>query len=394
MTEYRKTTDAEIFGISQSVLSSRGALNTAREIAQQPQKWRALADQFENNMENIAALTAQLDAETFPEILFTGAGSSAYAGEIAATETMFSRRRRARMVATTDIVSGCRNYLLDGENPLLVSFARSGDSPESLAATRIMDSLGGRTSHLYLTCNPDGALAKSVDGNTRRSIIMPEGTNDAGFAMTSSFTCMTLAALALFAAPDLKSGISAIRSLADRADALLAQWAEIAELAKQEHHRVIYLGSGPQKGAATEAALKLLELTDGKVMACSYNPMEFRHGPKTVVSDKRTLVVGFLNRNEDSRRYTNDILDELVRDARAEVWAVSPEPGTATQGVTEFSAGRNAIPGPGDGWLAVENVVFAQTFAFFKSLSLGFTVDNPVPSGEVNRVVQHVKIYA
>ena len=43
--------------------------------------------------------------------------------------------------------------------------------------------------------------------------------------------------------------------------------------------------------------------------------------------------------------------------------------------------------------LGLDFILFAQTIALMKSLSLGITPDNPCPTGEVNRVVKGVTLY-
>ena len=43
--------------------------------------------------------------------------------------------------------------------------------------------------------------------------------------------------------------------------------------------------------------------------------------------------------------------------------------------------------------LRLDFVLFAETLALTKSLSLGITPDNPCPTGEVNRVVKGVTLY-
>ncbi len=92
-------------------------------------------------------------------------------------------------------------------------------------------------------------------------VLLPEATHDRGFAMTSSFSAMVLAALAIF------SGIETfeprIEPIAKAVADLLTVEPQIAALAQAGFSRVVYLGSGPFKGLAREAALKLLELTDG-----------------------------------------------------------------------------------------------------------------------------------
>ena len=59
---------------------------------------------------------------------------------------------------------------------LLVSFARSGDSPESVAAAELADQLLSDVHHLVLTCNADGRLAAAVTArmSARTWLLMPE----------------------------------------------------------------------------------------------------------------------------------------------------------------------------------------------------------------------------
>ena len=56
--------------------------------------------------------------------------------------------------------------------------------------------------------------------------------------------------------------------------------------------RVVYLGSDVLKGVAQESALKVLELTAGKVVALHDSPMGFRHGPKSVTDDDTVIEAG------------------------------------------------------------------------------------------------------
>ena len=43
--------------------------------------------------------------------------------------------------------------------------------------------------------------------------------------------------------------------------------------------------------------------------------------------------------------------------------------------------------------LGLDYILFAQTLAVLKSLSMDITPDNPCPTGEVNRVVKGVILY-
>ena len=89
----------------------------------------------------------------------------------------------------------------------------------------------------------------------------------------------------------------------------------LTSLVRAQFERVVYLGSNELKGLAREAALKMLELTDGRVIAIADYPLGFRHGPKTILNGS-TLVVAFLSNDAHTRRYELDLLTELRRDAR------------------------------------------------------------------------------
>ena len=99
-------------------------------------------------------------------------------------------------MSTTDIVADPRGCFAEDLPTLLVSFARSGDSPESVAATELAEQCLSEVHHLVITCNEQGQLAREHSGRTTSYVLlMPPESNDRGFAMTSSFTGMTLAAL-------------------------------------------------------------------------------------------------------------------------------------------------------------------------------------------------------
>jgi tagatose-6-phosphate ketose/aldose isomerase len=160
-------------------------------------------------------------------------------------------------------------------------------------------------------------------------------------------------------------------------------------LAGRGYERVVYLGSHMFKGLAREAALKLLELTDGGMIAAYDSPMGFRHGPKTIVTGK-TLVVVFLSNEPYTRRYDLDLLAEIERDRRhGALLAISGQ---------DLDAGveRILIPDMRDAEdvdLLIPFIAAPQMFAFEASLQRGLSPDKPNVSGTVNRVVQGVRIH-
>jgi len=370
---------------------ARGAIHTAREIAQQPAKWRELADMLRSRHADIQERLQDAFAHDELVIVFTGPGTSANAGSIAAAGLMAGGRRNAIAVPTTDIVDSHACFLDASRPTLLVSIARSGDSPESIAACRVVDTHVKTVWHVVLTCNEDGQLARLAHARDRLCLIMPKGTNDAGFAMTSSFSCLLLAALTVFE-DDIGDGLARIEQSAHLAELIISRSEPIATLAQEDHDRAVYLGSGGLKAAAAESALKLLELTDGDVVATSETPLGFRHGPKAIVTAGKTLVLGYINGARPASAYGMDMLAEIHRDGKADVIAIGPAEAAGDPGLRRFAVetGGPCLP---DSWLGVVYVTFAQMLGLFKSLHLGHRPDDPNPSGQINRVVQNVTIY-
>jgi len=380
---------ALLHGYPPADLQAAGGLATAREIAQQPALWRGLPPLVAASRVALASLVAPRPDRTELRLLLTGAGSSAFAGELLAPSLARALRRRVDAVATTDLVSNPADFLAEDVPTLLVSLARSGDSPESVAATRLADAHLTDCRHLVVTCNADGALARRHRDDARSLVLaMPPASHDAGFAMTSSFTCMALSVL-LALAPPLLPG-PAVERLAAAAEHLLRRGGDVGRaVAGRRHERVVHLGSGPLKGLARESALKLLELTAGRVATWFDSPLGFRHGPKAVV-DGRTLVVVHLSADPYTRQYDEDIVTELRASMPAgSVLTVTPgDIGTGPGGPP-----ADPLADLDDATRGIVMVVFAQLLALHLSLAHGLTPDNPFPSGEVNRVVAGVTIH-
>ena len=369
-------------GIDDALLEARDGAWTAREIAQQPRVWgEVIAGAADAGL---AAFVARQLATPQLRILLTGAGTSAFIGESLAPAIARHTRARVDAVPTTDLVAGPARYFQREAPTLMVHFARSGNSPESTAAVDLADAVLTDCRHLVITCNPDGALAAAARVRpAARLVVLPDRTNDRSFAMTSSFTTMLLVAARVFGvvgeAP-VAAGVDAVRRGDGVAHALVAQGFD----------RIVYLGSNTLQGLAREAALKMLELTDGEVIALHESPLGFRHGPKTIVNE-RTLVVMFLSNDPAVRAYDLDLLRELRKDGRARrVYAIAGQAGDAQDGidfVVDHLAGASELQ------TVAPFAAVAQLLALHRSASLGLTPDQPSRSGTVNRVVRGVVIH-
>jgi tagatose-6-phosphate ketose/aldose isomerase len=370
-------------------LAEQGAAATAREIAQQPALWRDVAELVTAQDTQIRAFLDPVLAQHDLRIVLTGAGTSAFVGDILAPALTRVLGRRVDAVATTDVVSNPHETFAEDVPTLLVSFARSGNSPESSAATQLADQCLRSVHHLVVTCDAEGDVAREHSASDRSHVLlMPAASNDRGFAMTSSFTCMLLATWLVLGPVEPGDRARHVDRLAAAADQVLDSANRLTPLAEHGYQRVVYLGSGPLRGLAREAALKMLELTAGGVVSYFDSALGFRHGPKAVLHE-RTLAMVFLSGDDYTRRYDADIVDELEEALGSEHVVTVTADGVGAP-VDLPLAG---LAGVADAALTLPFVVVAQLLALRCSLAIGLTPDNPFPDGEVNRVVQGVTVH-
>lgn len=365
---------------------------TEEEIRQQPASWIRSLNNIDNLRASIDNFLAPLLRKRELRIVLTGAGTSAFIGDIIAPWLASHTGKNITAVPTTDLVTNPMDYLSAAHPLLLVSFARSGNSPESVAAVELANQCVPECYHLSITCNEAGSLYQTaVNSDNAYALLMPAETHDRGFAMTSSITTMMASCLAVFAPETINS--HTFRDVADRCQTILTSLGDFSQsvFGNDPWKRIVYLGSGGLQGAARESALKVLELTAGKLAAFYDSPTGFRHGPKSLV-DRETLVVVFVSSHPYTRQYDLDLLAELRRDRQAmRVVAIAAE----TDPVIE--AGPHILLPPARTFIDMEQafcfLMYAQVFALSQSLRVGNTPDTPSASGTVNRVVQGVVIH-
>lgn len=365
---------------------------TEKEIRQQPASWLRSLNHIANIRPAIDDFLAPLLGKNDLRIVLTGAGTSAFIGDIIAPWLSKQTGKNVSAVPTTDLVTNPMDYFSPAHPLLLVSFARSGNSPESVAAVELANQFVPACYHLSITCNEAGSLYQNaLNGENTFALLMPAETHDRGFAMTSSITTMMVSCLALFAPKMIN--VETFRDVADRCQAILASLGDFSDgvFGNAPWKRVVYLGSGGLQGVARESALKVLELTAGQLAAFYDSPTGFRHGPKSLV-DNETLVIVFVSSHPYTRQYDLDLIAELRRDRQAmQVVAIASE----SDAVIE--AGPHILLPAARAFLDIELafcfLIYAQVFALTQSIRSGNTPDTPSASGTVNRVVQGVVIH-
>src|SRR5688500_4199376 len=380
------------FGFDHEELIEKGALNTAIEIAGQPLLWREIFEQVCANKNELAAfLDPLLNSENL-RIILTGAGSSAFLGEAAQGVFQKQTGRITQAIATTDLVTHPDLYFMRNVPTLMVSFARSGNSPESVEAVRLANSHCSKIYHLIITCNAKGELVRNTIGMNVFTFILPEAANDKSLAMTGSFTSMLLAGLLMVNLSSFRAAEEKVNELSAKAKEFIEKYStQIEQLAGNSFERVIFLGSGPLLGIARECHLKLQELTDGKIICKHDSFLGFRHGPRVVVNGN-SLIVYLFSQDEHVFLYERDLCLSIDADTR----------NIPTVGINQrMKALKSTVlditfsPSLRDNieLSFISATLVGQILGFFHSIYVGLQPDNPSVSGAISRVVQGVTIY-
>ena len=372
-----------------------GAEITTREIYQQPDVWKEAFEAYQEKREEIAAFLQDIAAKhDYIKVILTGAGTSAYVGDTLVPyfkEVYDERKWNFNAIATTDIVANPQTYLKKDVATVLVSFARSGNSPESVATVDLAKALVDELYQVTITCAAEGKLALQAHGDDRNLLLLqPAASNDAGFAMTSSFTSMMLTALLVFDPTEFAVKAERFEVLSSLARKVLDNVADVKELVDLDFNRVIYLGAGPFFGLAHEAQLKILELTAGQVATMYESPVGFRHGPKSLINED-TVVLVFGTTTDYTRKYDLDLVREVAGDQIARRVVLLSDQAFGLENVKEVALGCGGVLN--DVYRVFPYIVYGQLFALLTSLKVGNRPDTPSPTGTVNRVVQGVIIH-
>lgn len=365
--------------------------HTEKEIMGQPALWETVYNQLLDKEREIEAFLTPILNVPQIQIVLSGAGSSAFIGDAAQAYLQRHTGCSAKSVATTDIVTHPQLYLPERTPVLLVSFARSGNSPESLETIKLADDLCDQVYHLIITCNREGELMRYTRGHRENSfaLLLPEEANDKSLAMTGSFTSMLLSVMLIFRKRRMSSAREAIDKIVVQGNLILENKGILKSIAAKDYERVVFLGSGSMLGIARESHLKLQELSDGQVI-CKYDSfLGFRHGPRAVTNE-RTLMVYLFSPDDHVYRYERDLAISIAQDPR---------------NIDSLSIGRNKEESfhsifsleldlaADDELNIVPATLVGQLLGMYKSLDLGLDPDKPSKSGAISRVVEGVTIY-
>ncbi len=381
----RQPRAAEMLAKSPEEQRRLGYFHTLREICQQPSTWTQTCELMCSQAGSLQASLAGISGLTL-----TGSGSSEYAGDCVRLALQNELGVVTQAIGGGVLLAQGSRALPPARPGLMVSLARSGDSPESVGALAVMLKTQPEIRQLVLTCNEAGNLARTYQRDPRVTVItLGENTNDQGLVMTSSFTNLVLGArfLGLLDHPDRYRLIC--KQLSEvAAEFIHSHFGALAEGAKAPFRRALFLGSGSRFGAAREAALKMLEMTAGRVATLSETYLGLRHGPMSYVHDD-TLVVCFLSSDPTFRAYEADLLRELDQKQLGLLKLIVGEdvPHELVR-ATDIVLECPGLAQIGDENFPVIDVLAAQLLAFFCCLEAGLRPDSPSEDGVISRVVQ------
>ena len=367
--------------------------NTYKEILQQPAVWKKA---FRTVLERKAEIKSFLDRHISEgyQFILTGAGTSAYIGdalEPALYNTLF---KGARSLATTDIITAPEQYFSPESKVVLVSFARSGNSPESVGAVRAVEKTAGKVALIFITCNAEGELAK-MKGSNILCILLPPETNDLSLAMTSSYSTMLLTCSLIANIDHIEEEEAHIDLLSLCVEKAMKEYEPaIKEITTRKFTRAVFLGSGPLKGVAEESRLKLQELTDGAIMCAFDSFLGFRHGPKAIVKQD-SLMVYILSPDPKVLRYELDLIKQVNSNNKvvASVVVCQQKPAELPKDSYHLCV-ETGLPQSFPAYYGcVSNIFVAQLLGFYKSIDCGLCPDTPSISGNISRVVEGVTLY-
>ena len=385
-----------IFNYTEEQMKAAFSTFTIHEIYQQPATWRKTCAQLAACKDELQKYLDQVVKAPDFDIVLTGAGTSEFVGNSLYHALNKKYDFKVKSYASTDIVPNPEDTLSRTKPTLLVNFGRSGNSPESVGSVEAAEVVCQNLYHLFVTCNNEGALSKLADkhDNCYALNLTPE-THDKSFAMTSSYSNMYLATYLALNLDRLDEITAAVEKICAAGQNFLDnQFETVAKIvADFDFDRIVYLGNIALKGVAQESALKMLELTAGKVATMYDSQLGFRHGPKSIINDN-TLTVAYLSDDDYRRRYELDLIKEMAGQRKGnKIAVVYNKPCAGIEELADYTLQFQVGTEMENIMLGLNYILFAQTLAVMKSLSMGITPDNPCPTGEVNRVVKGVILY-
>ena len=351
----------------------------AKEIADQPQ---SIADTLMGRLSHdghvslgdLAALSPEY-IKNIDRLVIVACGTASYAGDVG----KYAIEKWARIPVSVELSHEFRyrNPIIT-PNTLVVAISQSGETMDTLMATRYARELGAKVISI---CNTQGATLARESDATLYTHAGPEVAVASTKALTSQITATYLLALMLAEA----RGASAPAELARLGKELLKLPAKVTDVienlpqamalgtAHADASSVLFLGRNVGFPVAMEGALKLKELA--YIHAEGFAAGELKHGPIALIEEGQPVIV-IVPSPRDADSLHPKVISNIqeIRARGAKVIAIAEE-GDASVG--DYAESVIFVPQTEPIFSAVLSVIPLQAFALALSTAKGLDVDQP-----------------
>ena len=140
-----------IFNITEDKMKETSSTFTLTEIYQQPATWEKTCSQIREHKDELKKFIDQVITRDDFDVILTGAGTSEFVGNALFPHLAGLLDHKVKSYGTTDIVATPEAYLSRTKPTLLISFGRSGNSPESVGAVDAAEAVCDNVYHLFVT---------------------------------------------------------------------------------------------------------------------------------------------------------------------------------------------------------------------------------------------------
>ena len=351
----------------------------AKEIADQPQSitdtlMGRLSHDGHVSLGDLAALSPEY-IKNIDRLVIVACGTASYAGDVG----KYAIEKWARIPVSVELSHEFRyrNPIIT-PNTLVVAISQSGETMDTLMATRYARELGAKVISI---CNTQGATLARESDATLYTHAGPEVAVASTKALTSQITATYLLALMLAEA----RGASAPAELARLGKELLKLPAKVTDVienlpqamalgtAHADASSVLFLGRNVGFPVAMEGALKLKELA--YIHAEGFAAGELKHGPIALIEEGQPVIV-IVPSPRDADSLHPKVISNIqeIRARGAKVIAIAEE-GDASVG--DYAESVIFVPQTEPIFSAVLSVIPLQAFALALSTAKGLDVDQP-----------------
>ncbi len=327
---------------------------TYAEILSQPDVWSTCLANLGTQAQPAIDLYHR---HSYRQVIFTGCGSTYYLSDAAAGSFQELTGLPGRGLPASELWLYPKSSYPQEGRTLLVAVSRSGETSETLRACEAFKR-DHRGDLLTLSCYPEQPLASLGDIN----LVLTEA-QETSVAQTRAFSTLYLASLALSCQWARNDALyHSLNGLAQAGRRVLADFAGLAKELGEDgtYDRYYFLGSGPRYGLACELSLKMKEMSLSHSEPFRF--MEFRHGPKAMVTS-RTLILGLTS--DSNRDWEMGVVKDM-RGMGARVVTLGDKDTDVSFGSGLDETVRSALYLP-----------FGQLLGFYHSLSKGLNPDRP-----------------